>query len=172
MSLESAVFLECIQEMIRGISSTLAGQGFSEPETRSVTTDRLVKWQRGGQWKHEVVQLSHALQMPRSVSIGLMIYVPCRADGEEVLLDGRTVEALVARSDTYVIPSLLTKARCGGLVRTIRADLAKGLSWFEGFVTPAQALTRLEAGLTNHGNVRSRAYEDLAAYLRLKSTES
>lgn len=165
---EEASFLHCIQRVVEGISAALAPQGFGGPAPRDMTTDRLVTWSRDGRWKTEVVQLSHALRVPQSLSLGLMVYLPSGENGGESLLDGRTLEFIVGRNRAYDIPSFFTRSRCGGFVHTIQSDLSKSLAWFGNFADPASALRRLESGLTNHGERRSRAYEGLAAYLRVK----
>jgi hypothetical protein len=69
-------FLRCIQRIFEGISAVLAPQGFGGAVPRDMTSDRLVIWRRDMGWKAEVVQLSHALQEPKSLSIGLMVYLP------------------------------------------------------------------------------------------------
>jgi hypothetical protein len=82
-----------------------------------------------------------------------------------VLLDGRSVEAILDRETIGWLPQVFTAARCSGYSKGIVAAVLRALPWFEGFATPAATLERLRSGLTNHGLVRGKAFQEIESFL-------
>lgn len=153
------------QGLLNVLSERLEASGF-EPElgTQDSAEHSLVRWQRLQPWKKESVQVGFSTRDPHEVDVNFSISARL-GDGRVILVDAAPLSAVLGRRVATRLPLLRSRARVAALHEDLADGVLRGISWFENYASPVQALNRLRSGETVRGLAKNAVLEDLCAFL-------
>lgn len=165
-----------VESVKRELGRRLSSGGFdATPVVETLDRFKILYWVRRKNWKSDAVKVYSYKSSADSLSVALEVYLPIQDDevglgttSVGTVLHSVDIGAVINRGKPYYYPRFFDRflvSRADSYARKLARDVEKSIRWFEDYSDPQECLRKLEAGETNWGDNRGKAYLALKRHM-------